>query len=548
MRRLEDDALCGTARGAGCADVGDAVCDAGCVAGPGAAGLAPGESSRPPASPGRPQRPAARYLTVPAGWAAGLLVCAAAMASPARAADVATFRHQAAVVVEQPAAFVRLPLPVGVYANSRQPGLADLRVVDARGERVPFALLTPRPSPPQPAESVRAAALYPLPARRPGEAEPVSPLEVQVVGDRITVRRLGAEGRAAGTAGGGAAAAGLAGPAPGWLLDLGERARDEAPAASLRLAWSGPAEFSAAFDLAVSDDLRQWRSAGGGQLLALESATGRLTQPNVLLPAAAPRFVRLRWLDPTQAPALTSALQVRPLRSSVVLDAPTALAVPPSAEPVAAVTLGAAVKPGGAAPQERPGALHYDLGAVLPVVEIDLQLGGAQRVAPVQVQGRSTPDEPWRDLAQTVFYRLERSGAVDRPPPLALQASVRYLRLLPDARSGPLPATPLAVQAQLLSLVFAAQGSAPYRLLVGSAESAPGALPLGTLVPAIDDERARFGRASLGAWSENEDVARQEAWRQQWVAWRPALLWAVLLVGVAALGAMVWRLARRGAG
>lgn len=517
------------------------------------AGPASGASGGPCALPQRPQRPATRQRisTSRLVRAAGMLASLAAMAAPALAADAATFRHQAAVVVEQPAAFVRLPLPVAVYAYSRQPGLADLRVVDARGERVPFALLTPRPNQPQPAENVRAAALYPLPARRPGEAEPAGPLEVQVVGDRITVRRLGAEGgaggRTAGTAGGGAAAASPAGPVPGWLFDLGERAHDEAPAASLRLAWSGPAEFSAAFDLAVSDDLRQWRSAGGGQLLALESATGRLMQPAVLLPAAAPRFVRLRWLDPTQAPALTSAQQVRPLRSSVVLDAPTALVVPPSPQPAAAATLGTAVKPGGAPPQEAPGALHYDLGAVLPVVEIDLQLGGAQRVAPVRVQGRSTPDELWRELAQTVFYRLERNGAVDRPPPLALQAGVRYLRLVPDARSGPLPAAPLAVQAQLLHLVFAAQGSAPYRLLVGSADSAPGALPIGTLVPAIDDERARMGRASLGAWSENEDVARQEAWRQRWVAWRPALLWAVLLAGVAALGAMVWRLARRGA-
>ncbi|MBI5718363.1 MAG: DUF3999 family protein [Burkholderiales bacterium] len=477
------------------------------------------------------------------------------------------FRYQAPIAVEQAGAFVRLPLPVSVYAHSRRPGLADLRIVDARGERVPFALLAPRANEAQAGEATRAAALYPLPPRRPGEAEPASPLEVRVVGDRITVRRLAPPAspsvspspspRPAGTTRSPMqqAQAGQAGPAPGWLFDLGERTRDEAPPTSLRLAWSGPVVFGAAFDLAVSDDLRQWRGAGGGQLLALDSAAGRLTQPNVMLPTSGvPRFVRLRWLDAANAPVLISALQVRSLRSSVVLDAPTALVVQPlagaadAAEKTAKETAKERAKPSSDAPQDAPGALRYDLGAVLPVLEIDLELPATHRVAPVRVQGRAREEEPWRDLAQTVFYRIERSGHVDRPPPLVLRASVRHLRLVPDVRSGPLPATPLAVQAQLSSIVFAAQGQAPYRLLAGSTDAAPGvlpgALPISTLVPALDEERPRLGRASLGAWSENEAVARAEAWRQRLVAWRPALLWAVLLVGVAALGTMVWRLAR----
>lgn len=461
-----------------------------------------------------------------------------------------TFRHQAPIAVERTGAFVRLPLPVSAYAHSRQPGLADLRIVDARGDRVPFAVLAPRASQMPASESTRPVTLYPLPTPRPGEAEPASPIEVQVVGDRITVRRLAPPARPNGTTRPAATSA-AAGPTPGWLFDLGERPRDEPQPTSLRLAWSSPGEFSAAFELAVSDDLRQWRGAGGGQLLALEGAAGRLTQPGVMLPSAgAPRFVRLRWLDPANAPTLVSALQVRSLRGSVVVDEPTALVVPPMAHGSAAGTAagGERSTTGGAATAEAPGSMHYDLGAVLPLLEIDLQLPAEHRVAPVQVQGRTRSDEPWHDLGRTVFYRLQRGGAVDRPPPLELRTSVRYLRLVPDPRSGPLPAAPLAVRAQLSSLIFAAQGQAPYRLLAGSADAKPGALPISTLVPAIDEERPRLGRASLGAWSENEAVAREEAWRQRLADWRPALLWAVLLVGVAALGAMVWRLARRGAG
>jgi len=64
------------------------------------------------------------------------------------------------------------------------------------------------------------------------------------------------------------------------------------------------------------------------------------------------------------------------------------------------------------------------------------------------------------------------------------------------------------------------------------------------LVPALDDERARFGRATLGAWGEVAAVARAEEQQQRVAALRPWLLWSVLIVGVLALGAMVWKLAR----
>ncbi|MFO1267084.1 MAG: DUF3999 family protein [Rubrivivax sp.] len=470
------------------------------------------------------------------------------MVSTARAeAPEPVFRQQAPITIEQGAAFVRLPLPVSAYAASRQGGLADLRIVDARGTRVPFALLGPRAMQAREAESLRPADLYALPALRPGEKELASPIEVQVVGDRITVRRF--ERRA--TAGGGVTAGSAPRPSlasPGWLIDLGERPRDEAPPTSLRLAWSGPAEFTAAFDLDVSDDLKHWRRASGGQLLALTSASGNLAQREVRLPTdvatarSGPRFVRLRWADPANAPQLSGVQQVRVSRSSVALDPPTSLSVAPGPEPAgpsAALNAGA----GKAAPAE--GALHYDLGALLPLVEIDLPLPAGHRVAPVRVQGRSRIEEPWRDLAQTVFYRIERGDTVDRPPPLALSAAVRYVRLVPDARSGALPAaTPLTVQAQLLSAVFAPQGQPPFMLLAGSADAPPGALPIATLVPALDGERARFGRANLGAWSENEAAVRDEAWRQRLTTWRPVLLWAVLLLGVGGLGWVVWRLAR----
>jgi hypothetical protein len=126
-------------------------------------------------------------------------------------------------------------------------------------------------------------------------------------------------------------------------------------------------------------------------------------------------------------------------------------------------------------------------------------------------------------------------------------AAVRYLRLVPDRRAAALDPgrTKLEVKAQLARLVFAMQGTGPFRLEVGSTSAAPSALPATVLVPGLEGERPRFGRAVLGDWAEVASVARAVDRDRQVAALRPWLLWGVLLVGIAALALMVWRLARQ---
>src|SRR5688572_29315422 len=252
---------------------------------------------RPDIAPGRTvARSAARLLAGPALVAAFV----ATFVTGAAAADVQIHRYVAPIEIVKPAPFVELALPPAAYAHTLQADLRDLRVVDAAGERVPFAIL---PAPPAAAasEQQREAALYPLPQRPAGAITWPSPVDVVVEGDRISVRRSAA-GKAAAEAG--------ARQSPGWLVDLGERTPDQAAPQRLRLRWSGPAEFSAAYTLETSADLRGWRSAHGGQVLALQSSNGALTQPIVGLPPAVGRFVRLSWLEPGNAPAITGAASI----------------------------------------------------------------------------------------------------------------------------------------------------------------------------------------------------------------------------------------------
>jgi hypothetical protein len=339
-------------------------------------------------------------------------------------------------------------------------------------------------------------------------------VEVRVDGDRISVKRRA-----------GASAAGDSARSAGWLLDLGERSAQDPPPKSLRMQWSGPAEFGVAFDYETSDDLRQWRPGGSGQLMALSSASGTLAQPTVVLPAVAGRFVRLVWSDPSAAPALTGAKVFASQQRSVTLDPPTEIRVAASPDPA---------RPTASTGKPSP-ALHFDLGGALPLTQLELRWSAGTHVAPVRVQARDRSDEAWHTVASAVFYRLERGATASMSPPLALHTTARFIRIVPDPRAAALDGaqTELIAQAQLATL-----------LLAGSPRASASALAVDTLVPALADERPRFGQATLGDWSEVEAVVRAERSRQRVAAMRPWLLWAVLLAGVGGLGFMVWRLAR----
>jgi Protein of unknown function (DUF3999) len=447
-----------------------------------------------------------------------VFVAAAAGAAPA--SDEPAFRYAAPIVVSSPGAFVKLQLPAAAYGRSASANLADLRIVDASGERVPFSVLAPRQPEAQTTEQQRDATLYPLPAKPAADGTWAAPIEVTIDGDRIGVKRL-----ASGT---------TVAPAitsAGWLFDLGERRRDEPPPQSLRVAWSGPAEFSAAYRFDTSDDLRQWRSGGSGQLMALASPTGPLTQPTVVLGSNPDRFVRLVWADAATAPQVSAAKVIAAQHGSKVLDAPTELMLTASTPSADAAAL---------------RALDFDLGGTLPIAQLELRWPRGTQVAPVRLQTRDHGNQAWRELASAVFYRLERGTEVSVSPPLSVATSARYVRVLPDPRAAALDAaqTQLVVQAPLASLVFAAQGQPPYMLQAGARVASPSALPLSSLVPSADKERERFGSATLGPWNEIAAVARAEQARQQRAALRPWLLWSVLLAGVAVLGFMVWRLAK----
>jgi hypothetical protein len=457
---------------------------------------------------------------------ASLAVLALAPTSPpAQAAADATTEvrlYHAPVTVARQAPYIELALPGDIWRRSTWPALQDLRLLDADGARVPFALLPPAPAA-QPAEQHRAVRHYPLPPLPAGDTGGNGALDIRIDGDHLRILRPATTPAPNGASG-------------GWLIDLGPRTADAPVTLALALRWPDADEVHAVADLSHSDDLRQWTPAGSGPLMGLRNAAGEtLRQGRLPLPPGVGRYIKLVWSDALQAPRLTG------------IDA-VSTGAPAPAEPL--IHQQFAAQPPATEGGER--ALTFDLGGKLPLQRIDLDLPAGTWLVPVRWQGRSDTREAWQPIGAQVHYRLERHGEVARSPALIVDQRLRYLRALPDTRAG-LPEAAqirLDVQVPAARLVFVAQGRPPYRLEAGApagttpVASTEGALPLHTLIADLPAERARFGQAVPGAWQEDTAATQREARQQQRREMRPWLLWGVLLAGVAGLGAMVWQLMR----
>ncbi|NWA18564.1 DUF3999 family protein, partial [Pseudomonas gingeri] len=116
-----------------------------------------------------------------------------------------------------------------------------------------------------------------------------------------------------------------------------------------------------------------------------------------------------------------------------------------------------------------------------------------------------------------------------------------------DERGGGLgvEAPTLSFAVRATQLVFLARGEPPFTLVLGNPSVKGANLPLSTLIPDYSAERlAGLGQAKVAG----EAVVTSPAVAAPVDAgpnWKKLGLWAVLLLGVAALGAMAYSLLRK---
>lgn len=435
-------------------------------------------------------------------------MCAALAASAQEAP--ADFTHHVPLSVSGNGPWYRLELPLAVQLNARQADLSDVRVFNAAGEPQAYAL-SRQASQRTESRNVADVKWFPLYAADTQESLPGVVMKTTTEGTLVEIKPSSA-----------------AKPGKqvlrGWVLDA---SAIKAPLQQLSLDWSREQEGFQRFSIEASDDLQRWEPWGEGQVARLSFADERVEQHDVSLPGRSARYLRLVWKGQA-APLLTSAKLVSATRSSLPMPLVWS-------QPLAGTRL-------------KAGEYSWQLPTGLSVERLRIELKQPNTLAPVTLAGRSDAKQLWQPLNNGLLYRLTQNGQDVVQDELQLPGQVvTELKLQVDERGGGLgadaPALRFAVRAT--QLVFLARGEPPFSLALGNASVKAASLPLSTLIPDYSAERLN----TLGQAKVVGDVAVASpvvvAAVEDGLNWKKLGLWAVLLLGVAALGAMAYSLLRK---
>jgi hypothetical protein len=426
------------------------------------------------------------------------------LAGFASAADLspADFAFAMPVATSADASAYRVALPVDVYRDTVRPDLADIRVFNARGEAVPYALSRPSP---------RAA-------RGPGTALPLfalhddSPAAADAV--RVTIDSANAAVNLQ-TRG----SVSVAGGVKQYILDGRPLS---VPVAALQFTWpDDAADFTGRLRIDASDDFAVWRTLAEAAPIANLHAGGRqLVNNRVELPATRAKYWRLSWIGRSAPFELTSVV-AEPADSRIEAERST-LEVAGSASGVAR------------------GEYQFDLGARLPIERINLELPELNTVIAVELLSRGRPRDAWRRVASRQFYRVNTADGELRNAPIDVAAdSDRYWLARAAGLNGAPAAPPLRLQAAWTpsDIVFLARGSGPFIVAYGSALAPAAETDLSAMPAAVTVLRATLGaRRQLGGQARLAIPAE--------FPWRRVLLWAVLALSVCLLAWMAYRVTR----
>ncbi|MDH4584281.1 DUF3999 domain-containing protein [Pseudomonas sp. BN415] len=406
----------------------------------------------------------------------------------------------------------RMDLPMALHFAARHADLRDLRVFNAEGEALAYALTRSSASE-QRARREHALRRFPLRGPAEGAGLPSVRVERSTTGTVVQVVPDGP------------ASAGE--QLRGWLLDA---SGVQAPLEKLNLDWNAGGEGFQRFSIEASDDLQHWESWGDGQVARLSFADQRIDQREVSLPGRSARYLRLIWQSPPQAPELTAVTVVSASRQSL----PATMAWSAPLEPISS----------------KDGQYVWDLPLGLPIERLRIAVERPGSLLPVQVEARRDGAPQWQPLTSGLLYRLPQDGKEVAREELDLPGwmSVKQLRLTVDPRAGGFgqQVPRLEVGMHATQVVFLARGNPPFVLALGNLDASRSELPLATLVPGFDSSSlAKMGLADAVALPPQTGVHLTERQTAGQIVWKRVGLWAVLLLGVGLLGAMAFSLLRR---
>ena len=388
---------------------------------------------------------------------------------------------QASITLQGAGPLYRLTLSATVYSRAGFDDLRDLRVRDAGGQPMPYAWLDGDADAAAPRVTSARAPLFAVVDSSAGASSdaPLPGFKLRTDGSLALALVSGAK---------------PAGSRPtDWLIDA-SKVTGAIVQARFELAPGALGVF--AFTLEASDDLRSWRRVGGEEQLVRLQRTGRTIEQLALeVDHLHARILRVRWRDPSSAPAL----------ARVWLDSIA------EAEPVAPLEWSGDVSPS----QCTAETCDYAVPRGWSLQSLRITLNDADKVSPVYITSLPSSTAPahrprnalyvlrhGRDrervkvvqelmLAETVVFRLTEPGGEARSSRVPLDGTTHtVLRLRSRSGIAELGSRPpsLSFGTRPRTLVFTAQGSPPF-VLTGSAAGQPLAaglpapLALETLVP-----------------------------------------------------------------
>lgn len=450
------------------------------------------------------------------GVLSGLLIAASAFATPATTEKYAW--QWPLTLPRADSGIQQITLTPAVYESVTDPKLRDLAVLDAHGHAVPASLQTTAGGQMAAPRSI-ALPWYPAPAT----ATPGTPPRWRIRAESAAgqgVQRI--ETEVLDTPTGAAAAIDI-------LIDASAAgARIE----SLELAWPAATDaIDARYRLDGSDDLDQWVPLREGRLLDLDNQGHRIRNQRIDLGEVRQhRYYRVRPLDTGRWPAIEAV-------QAVLATAWTS--APSQWRELAGIAM----------PASSGSAIEFENPGRFPVTLVDVQVA-ANSTSDWSVESRDRSDAPWqRRLPTRVYYQLTDAGERSRSAPVELGASHRdrHWRLVSTTAVRQTPTLHLGYRPE--TLVFLAQGEAPFTLVAGSANAHQ---PQAPVADVLASQRARHGAdwrppsAALGERTERDGEAALQAVavevKRDWQTW---LLWAVLILGAALVAGLALSLLRR---
>ena len=470
------------------------------------------------------------YFT-PLRSAALLAACWASLASAQpRATDtVNDYSHAIPLTVSGKSAVVQVRLPQAVYLNARSADLRDLRVFNANGKALPFALTAPS-SKSEASRRELQVTVFPVTNAVSQASTVKNDFEIKTSADgsvtSITTRH-GAKPKA------GADGARL----DALVFDMGKPESGAQPAFDA-LSFTLPdalTNYHAQVELEVSDDLSNWETMGYASLSWLANSERQTLTSNRMEFTPRPfRYARLSWREGT------------PIEfARIMAESPSLTDLPPAPDSVV-------LKP---APGKFPGDLVYNAAPAIPVRRMNLQFSDQNVVLPAvlgnyvelpALKGTATTRWDFRPRLQATFFQITQDGKLRKSGDVVVDEVHEASWVLRPQSPAPEPGPELKLSWIPATLVFMASGPGPYSMAFGRSGAQPAALDVAQVAPGFSGaELQRLEQAVPGqlrvisvlAAAPSDAAAAGSAARQ-----RMLMLWGVLLLGVGVLGLMAWKL------